>query len=134
MFASVSLAPSRTPVPDTPKPSKLAGADRMREQRQDDDELLRSLSSDDEDRKRRRAPLKPLVLDPIPHASGFRRWPLVFYGKVVAASRRDSIATMAWIQQVEKPNTNLADLEVSDKRRDDLDVALSEAVLNVVIN
>ena len=129
MFASVSPAPSRTPVPDTPKPSELAGADRIREQSQDDDELLRNLSSDDEDRKRSRGLVKPLVLDPFPNASGFRRWQLVFYVKVCAASRHDSTAAMAWIQPVEKPNINIADLEVSDKRWDDLDVALAEAVL-----
>ena len=41
---------------------------------------------------------------------------------------------MAWIQQVRKPNINLADLEVSDKRWDDLDVALAEAVFKVVNN
>ena len=41
---------------------------------------------------------------------------------------------MAWIQQVEKPNINVADLEVSDKRRDDFDVAVAEAVLKVVSN
>ena len=39
---------------------------------------------------------------------------------------------MAWIQQVEKPNLNLADLVVSDQRWDELDVALAEAVLYVV--
>ena len=41
---------------------------------------------------------------------------------------------MAWIQEVEKPNINVADLEVSDKRWDDLDVALAEAVFKVVDN
>ena len=41
---------------------------------------------------------------------------------------------MAWIQQVEKPNINVAALEVSDKRWDDLDVALAEVVLKVVSN
>ena len=39
---------------------------------------------------------------------------------------------MAWIQFVEKPGVGLADLEVSDKRWDDLDVALAEAILKVV--
>ena len=41
---------------------------------------------------------------------------------------------MAWIQQVEKPDVNFADLEASDKRWDDLDVALAEAMLKVVNN
>ena len=39
---------------------------------------------------------------------------------------------MAWIQQVEKPDVNFADLEASDKRWDDLDVALDEAILKLV--
>ena len=39
---------------------------------------------------------------------------------------------MAWIQYVEKPGVGLADLEVSDKRWDHLDVALAEAILKVV--
>ena len=39
---------------------------------------------------------------------------------------------MAWIQLAETPNINPADLEVSYKRWDDLDVALAEAVLEVV--
>jgi hypothetical protein len=41
---------------------------------------------------------------------------------------------VAWIQQVEKPEVNIADLEASDKRWDDLDVALAEAILKVVNN
>ena len=41
---------------------------------------------------------------------------------------------MAWIQQVEKPNIHVADFDVSGKRWYDLDVALAEAVLNVVSN
>ena len=39
---------------------------------------------------------------------------------------------MAWIQHVEKPGVNFADLEASDKRWDDLDVVLAEAILKVV--
>ena len=41
---------------------------------------------------------------------------------------------MVWIQQVEQLNIHVADLEVSDKRWDDLDVALAEAILKVVSN
>ena len=41
---------------------------------------------------------------------------------------------MAWIQQVEKADVNFADLEVSHKRCDDLDVASAEAMLKVVNN
>ena len=93
---------------------------------------MRSVSSDDEDRKRRRTLVKTLVLDPIPNASGFRRWQFVFYVKISFASRDDSDSSMAWIQCVEKPGVNFADLEVSDKRWDDLDVALAEAILTVV--
>ena len=39
---------------------------------------------------------------------------------------------MAWIQQVEKPNVTVADLEVPDKRWDDLDVVLAAAIVKVV--
>ena len=67
-----------------------------------------SLLSDDEDRKRSRASVKPLVFDPIPNASGFRRWQFVFYVKICLASRHDSKAIMAWIQQVETHNINVA--------------------------
>ena len=41
---------------------------------------------------------------------------------------------MAWIQQVEKTHVALADLEVSDKRWDDLDVVLAAAIVKVVNN
>ena len=125
MFASASPAPSLAPASDTPKPAKLPGADAARGQRRDDDELVNSLSSDDEDRKRRRTPLKALVLDPMPSASGFRPWQLRFYVKICLASRHDSDSIMAWIQYVEKPGVGIADLDVSDKRCDDLDVAFA---------
>ena len=39
---------------------------------------------------------------------------------------------MAWIQYVEKHGVSIADLEVSDQRWDDLDVALAQAILKVV--
>ena len=54
------------------------------------------------------------------------------YVKICLASGHDSNSIMAWIQQVEKPSINVADLEVSDKRWDDLDVAFAEAVLKAV--
>ena len=41
---------------------------------------------------------------------------------------------MAWIQHVEKPGVNFGDLDVADKRWDDLDVPLAEATLKVVNN
>ena len=109
-------APSRRSVPGAPKPVGSAGAGKARESLQDDDELLRSLSSDDEDRKRNRRTVKPLVLDNIPNATGFRRWQFNFYFKVCEASRHDSRFIMAWIQQVEKPHVILAGLGVSDRR------------------
>ena len=39
---------------------------------------------------------------------------------------------MAWIQQVETTHVTLEDLEVSDKRWDDLDVVLASAIVKVV--
>ena len=54
--------------------------------------------------------------------------------KVCTAPRHNSKAIMAWIQQVAKRNIDIANLEVSDKLRDDLDVALAEAVFKVVNN
>ena len=134
MFVSISPAPSRAPVSDTSKTTKRPGADRARGPHKDEDKLLMSVSSDDEDRKRRRPPMKTLVLGPIPNASGFRRWQFVFYIKICLASRHDSDSIMAWIQHVEKPGVNFVDLEVSDKRWGDLDVAFAEAMLKVVNN
>ena len=94
---------------------------------------MKSQSSDEEDRKRKRTPLKTLVLDLFPpNASGFRRWQLVFYVKICFASRHDSDSIMAWIQYVQKKNVTIAGLEVSDKRWDDLDIDLAEAVLEIV--
>ena len=104
MFSSISPAPSGRSVPGASGLVGSAGAGTARESRQDDDELWRSFSSDDEDRKRNRRTVKPLVLDNIPNATGFRRWQFNFYFKVCEASRHDSRSTMAWIQQVEKPN------------------------------
>ena len=68
----------------------------------------------------------------MPSASGFRPWQLRFYVKICFASRHDSDSILAWIQYVEKPGVGIADLEVSDKRWVDLDVALAEALLKVV--
>ena len=84
--------------------------------RKDDDELLDRGPSDEEDRKRRRGLVKALVLDPIPNASGFRRYPFGFHIKVCAACRHDGKSTMRWIQQVEL--AFLDELEVEDKRWD----------------
>ena len=39
---------------------------------------------------------------------------------------------MVWVQYVEKSGITIADLEVFDKRWDDLDIALAEAVLKIV--
>ena len=114
-------------VPGTPRPSEPPGFDRARK---DDDELSASGPSDEEDRKRRRGQVKVLVLDPIPNASGFRRYQLGIHVKVCAASRHDCRSTMRWIQQVE--SASLAELEVTDKRWTDLDVQLAQAVLAVV--
>ena len=114
-------------APGTPKPSEPPGFDRARK---DDDELFDSGPSDEEDRKRRRGQVKALVLDPIPNASGFRRYQLGIRVKVCVASRHDGKSTMRWIQQVE--TASLAELEVEDKRWDDLGVQLVQAVLAVV--
>ena len=94
MFASVSQAPSRAPVSDTPKPAGRPAASGAHGHAADD-ELLKSPSSDDEDRKRRRTHLKALVLDPFPpNALGFRRWQLIFHSKICFASRHDSDSNM----------------------------------------
>ena len=39
---------------------------------------------------------------------------------------------MAWVQYVEKSGVTIADLQVSGKRWDDLDIAVAEAVLKIV--
>ena len=47
-----------------------------------DDELYKSEPSDEDRSKKKRGALKTLVLDPIPAASGFRRYQLALYVKV----------------------------------------------------
>ena len=107
-------------VPGAPKPSEPLGFDRARK---DDDEFFESGPCNEEDRKRRRGQVKALVLDPIPNASGFHRYQLGIHVKVCAASRNYGNSTMRWKQQVE--SATLAELEVQDKRCDDLDVQLA---------
>ena len=132
MFASVSQAPSRAPISDMPKPAGRPAASGAHGHAADD-ELLKSPSSDDEDRKRRRTHLKALVLDPFPpNALGFRRWQLIFHSNICFASRHDSDSNMVWVQYVEMSGVTIADLGVSGKCWDDLDIALAEAVLKMV--
>ena len=131
-LASVSQAPSRAPISDTPKPAGRPAASGAHGHAADD-ELLKSPSSDDEDRKRRRTHLKALVLDPFPpNALGFRRWQLIFHSNICFASRHDSDSNMVWVQYVEMSGVTIADLGVSGKCWDDLDIALAEAVLKMV--
>ena len=85
---------------------------------------------DDDDSKRRRGQVKALILEPIPSASGFRFFQLSNYNNVCATTKQDCIRPLRWIQQVEK--ATLAELEVPDKRWDDLDVVLSQAVVGIV--
>ena len=134
MFPLVSLAPSKRSGPGASRSAEAASTSRVRESGQDDDELFRSFSSDDEDRKRNRRTVTSLVLDPLSNAMGFPRWRFNFNFKICEASRHDSTAIMAWILQVEKPHVILEDLDVSDKRWDDLDVVLAAAIVKVVNN
>ena len=95
--------------------------------------LVKSQSSDEKDNKRRRTHLKALVLNPFPpNALGFRRWQLIFHSNICFASRHDSDSNMVWVQYVEMSGVTIADLGVSGKCWDDLDIALAEAVLKMV--
>ena len=97
----------------------------------DCDELDGSSLSSDDDSRLFRGRVKTIVLDDITIAFGFRSHQQNIYTKVLAASKRSTLRTMRWIQQVEtKP---FAELEVSNSRWDDLDVALAEAVVAVAI-
>ena len=48
-----------------------------------------------------RGQVKAIVLDPVPTASGFKAYQLQVYTKVLAASKRSSLHTLKWIQQIE---------------------------------
>ena len=113
------------PPPSSPRRVDPPGLVRPRVSREDD-ELFESEPSDEDHSKRTRGVLKTMVLDPIPTASGFRRYQLALYVKVCAASRHDGQSTMSWIQKVEK--SSLEELEVVDRRWEDLDVLLAQAV------
>ena len=91
-----------------------------------DVELYESEPSDEDRSKKKRGALKTLVRDPIPTASGFRRYQLALYVKVCAASRHDGQSTMSWIQKVEK--SSLEELEIVDPRWEDLDILLAQVV------
>ena len=132
MIPTAAPAPSGGSGPGASRPAEPADTSRAREPRQDDDELHRSFSSDDEDRKRSRRAVKPLVLDPILNAAGFRRWQFNLYVKVCEASKHDSTTIMKWIQEVENKQLKPAYFEIADKHWDDLDVVFAAALLKVV--
>ena len=100
-------------LPSSPRRVDPTGLSRPRVSGEDD-ELYESELSDEDHSKKRRGVLKTLVLDPIPDASGFRRYQFAVYVKVCTASRHDGQSTMSWIQKVEK--ASLEELEVSDRR------------------
>ena len=52
------------------------------------------------------------------------------YVKVIATSKKSKIQTFRWLQEVESC-ASFAELETPSHRRDDLDTALAEAVVNV---
>ena len=62
-------------------------------------------STDDTPRRSRKpkalGQVKAIVLDPVPAASGFKAYQLQVYTKVLAASKRSSLHTLKWIQQIE---------------------------------
>ena len=79
---------------------------------------------------RSRKQVKTLVLDPVPHASGFREWILALNTQVNAATRRPRVATMRWLNEVQVA-TSLSQVEGVSAKWEDLDAELADALLKV---
>ena len=107
-------------------------AERPRRQRRLDDLEDDYLSSDSDgaQKARSRKQVSPLTLDPIPQASGFREWCLTLNTRVIAASRRPRIATMRWLDEVQRA-TSLSQVEGVSAKWDDLDAELADCVLKI---
>ena len=70
-------------------------------------------------------------MEPVPTASGFKAYQLQVYTKVLAASKRSSLHTLRWIQEIE--TAKLKKLEKPKTEDwDDLERVLAEAVMKVV--
>ena len=70
-------------------------------------------------------------MEPVPTASGFKAYQLQVYTKVLAASKRSSLHTLRWIQEIE--TAKLKKLEKPKTEEwDDLERVLAEAVMKVV--
>ena len=71
-------------------------------------------------------------MEPVLTASGFKAYQLQVYTKVLAASKRSSLHTLRWIQEIE--TAKLKKLEKPKTEEwDDLGRVLAEAVMKVVI-
>ncbi|CAK0849503.1 unnamed protein product, partial [Prorocentrum cordatum] len=92
-----------------------------------------SSSSLEDEIRRRKGTVKKIEFDTIPAAAGFRLWLQEMYTKVCAASKRSTRRTLRWLQEVETTFSieHLERLAAKQKRWDDLDIALAEAVLSV---
>ena len=94
-----------------------------------------SCSTDGTNRRSRkskaRGQVKAIVLEPVPTASGFKAYQLQVYTQVLAASKRSSLHTLRWIQQIE--TAKLKKLEKPKTEDwDDLERVLAETNMKVV--
>ena len=116
--------------PSTPGAS---GARRSRKSKKSKRSPSSSSSSTEDDIRRRKGAVKSLTLDPLPSAVGFREWVQDTYVKVNAASKRSKRRALRRLQRIETASdiSELEALAEKQKRWDDLDSVLAEAVLAI---